>query len=353
MTGRRPRRKGRPDRTTVPDHGVLAESLVAEAETALARRQRVKAAALLHQAGDAFRRDDRPARAAQVLTRSLALTEPSDPQSDQRRATARVLLAGVLADAGQLDVGTDVARQVLAGPVPHNLSVLAHDVLASLLLGQARVDEARAVVAELAQLAPDLPVLPFRYAALARLDGDLNRADALLMDVLRTSPRTDAWRGPRAAAGMERAEIALLMGRLDDSIRGFAEAVDAWAAVGRRAGGFRAAAGQVRAALADGQTPLPSVLDGPVDYAAQRQMPTLEAEVRMARGSARQAAGLGGAREDLDRAVGLAEGAGAVFLEGRARCARRALGWGGDDLLRTRLCLASDRVWSQRVPADP
>lgn len=344
---RKPRRsrRDRSRRAPAPD----AEALLRDAEAALAAAGPAtdpeELAARCLAAGDALRREDRPVRAARMLQRAVDLS--TDPG---RRTSARLVLAGVLADAGELQASADVARQVLAQPASADAHILGQDILAGALLAQGRLAEARGVVAALAAAAPQLPVLPFRRAALARLDGQLDRADALLEGVLRDSPQTAAWRGPRAAAVMERAELALLRGDSAAAVDGFTAALGLWAEVGRRAGAFRAEAGRVRARVEAGDTVLKSILDNPLAYAAERRLPVLEAELLLAQGMALAATDRSLARRALDRAVELAAHTGALFLEGRCRLARVLHLGDTSDRARLVRCLAEDRVWSARIP---
>lgn len=345
----RPPRRSRRARSRRADPEVEAEAAVQAAEAALARAEpSADVDALAAQclaAGDALRRVDRPVRAARMLQRAVDLS--TDPG---RRTSARLVLAGVLADAGELRASADLARQVLAQPASADARILGHDILAGALLAQGQLADARAVVATLEALAPHLPVLPFRRAALARLDGQLDRAVALLEGVLRDAPATDAWRGPRAAAVMERAELALLQGDAPAAVTGFTAALDRWAEVGRRAGAFRAEAGRVRARVEAGDTVLSSILDNPVAYARDRQLPILEAELLLAQGQARAATDPRAARAALDPAVELAHHAGALFLEGRCRLARLLHLGHEPDRARLLRCLAEDRVWGARIP---
>lgn len=352
---RKPRRSRRDRSRRAPDPETVAESLLRAAEAALAgdpsAADPASLAAQCLAAGDALRRVDRPVRAARMLQRAVDLS--TDPG---RRTSARLVLAGVLADAGELRATADLARQVLAQPTSADAQLLGHDILAGALLAQGQLADARAVIATLEALAPQLPVLPFRQAALARLDGQLDRADALLERVLRESPKAPEWRGPRAAAVMERAELALLQGDTAAAVQGFSASLELWAAVGRRAGAFRAEAGRLRARVEAGDTVLPTVLDNPLAYASQRGLRILEAELLLAQGMALATTDRSAARRALDRATELAEHAGALFLEGRCRLAR-VLVLGdplppNDSADRARLarCLAEDRVWAARIP---
>ena len=131
-------------------------------------------------------------------------------------------------------------------------------------------------------------------------------------------------------------------------------AVAAWDTAGRRPGRFGAEGLAVRIALAEGAMVMPAVLDNPIDFAVDRSMVLLEAELRVARGRARAQLSQAGASEDFDTAVAHAETAEARFLEGRARLWRRAAGHClSDDLARTRLLLGPDCVYRRHPVLRP
>ena len=109
----------------------------------------------------------------------------------------------------------------------------------------------------------------------------------------------------------------------------------------------------MRGSQARGETPLGTGLNGAIEYARDRGMPLLEAELRLARGAARAHANVRGGEEDMDLAVGIAEKTEALVMEGRARVMRRKAGFLRNDLERTRLCLAGDRVWLAALDAAP
>ena len=331
-------------------HAEAAAAWTALAEGALAAGDRLQALSAHQLAGDALRRDDRPAAAARALHAALGLLN-GDPAERPRRDSLKVLLAATLGDAGQGTAGVVLLRELLASRPAAAARVLALDVLAGLLLGLGRVSEAWGVQAELDAEPGAAPAaaLPFREAALTRLAGDLDGAQARLRAALASAPAAAAWEGPRAAIREELAEIDLLRGRLDDAAAGFARAGDGWGRAGRRAGVFRAEAGRIKVELARGGLPLPSALHDAVDYADERGLPGLATELRMARGAARARAGLEGAAADLDRAVELAAAHELLLLEGRARMVRRGAGLGRGDEARMRVCLAEDRWWSRQI----
>ena len=326
------------------------------AKAASARRDRVGASTLWTLAGDALRRDDRPVRAALALRTGLDLLAARDPALASRRATLRAELAGVLVEAGEVEAAISLAREGLAAPIPPSTRTLLLDTLAGALLAGGRLEECAGIVVELEQVAPPAarPAIWFRRAALARLADQLDEADGLLSQVDAALARWPAAAAARAGARAERAEIALLRGDFDAAEAGFREAAEGFTQAGRRAGLFRAEGGLVRVAIGRSQLALGAALSGPIRYAEERGLTLLEAELRMSRGRARARACQSGAEEDLDRAVALAEGAGALLLEGRARAWRRASGFqrGAADLARTRLCLAPDRAWVQRYGGE-
>lgn len=302
-------------------------------------------------AADAYRRDDRPAAAARALRVALDLLDGRDAAARARRLVARVTLAGVLMDSGELTEGTATAREAAAGAPSPASRVLALDVLSGALMAQGRVADARGPIAEMAAIAPPgaRPAVAFRHAALCRLDGDLEGALAGLASVRGMAPDGVDWSGPVAVSHQESAEIYLLQDRFDDAAAGFSQAQDLWRTVRRRAGVFRCEAALARVAVARGLVSLTSGLDAPVRYAAERGMRVLEAELRLARGQASRAATGRDPHGDLDLAVGLAARIGALLLEGKARWARGGPGCAPAELARITRCFASDRVWLARV----
>lgn len=306
-------------------------------------------------AGDALRRDDRPARAARCLRAALDLSD----RGDAGRGVLRASLASVLIDAGEPIPAEILLREAMpeATDAPGRLILL--DLLLGALVVLGRVDEADGPLEELASVVAALPrdigplaaaTLDFRRAVQHRLRGEAAQAERRLGAALAAMEGQRATVGAAAAAASERAELALLAGNGAEAAARFDHAARLWTAAGRRAGLYRCEAGLVRAALADGQTPLASGLERPIQYSRERGLPLLEAELRIARGAARAAAHVRGAEEDMDHAVRLAERASALLLEGRARLYRRRCGFLRNDLERTRLCLAGDAVW--RAEAD-
>ena len=322
----------------------LAREAAAGGERALARDWWANA-------GDAFRRDDRPARAARALQATLDLSERGDP----RRGLAGAALAAVLIEAGEAVPAEIQVREALAEARDPGLRIVLLDLLLGALVMLGRAPEARGPFAELKGLVAALSpaggglgraALGFREASFARLSGDLDGAERALIEVERAmSARSETVGAPPPPAG-DMGEMPLAAGDGKPAHEHFERAGRAWTAAGRRAGLYRCEAGLIRSALARGETPLGRALEEPVRFAHERGMPLLEAELRLTRGLARAAAGVRGAEEDLDRAIGLAEKASAALLEGRARLLRRRAGFLRDDLARTRTLLQTDAIWS-------
>lgn len=331
-------------------------SFEALAREAAAGQERALARDWWAAAGDAFRRDDRPARAARALQATLDLSERADP----RRGLAGASLAAVLMEAGEAVPAEIQVREALAEAREPGLRIVLLDLLIGALVMLGRAPEGRGPLAELKGLVAALSpaggalgraALGFREASYARLSGDLAGAETLLAEVeqvMRARPETV---GAAAAAASDRGELALAAGDGEAAAEHFDRAGRAWTSAGRRAGLYRCEAGLIRAALARGETPLGRALEGPVRFAHERGMPLLEAELRLTRGLARAAAGVRGAEEDLDRAIGLAERGSAALLEGRARLLRRRAGFLRSDLERTRALLQTDAVWSAAAAA--
>lgn len=266
-------------------------------------------------------------------------------------ATASALLAGLLQDVGQLIPARTAADDAVRWARQPGPMALALDVSIGVRLLLGELDEARERVARLEVL--DLPganlAVSFRQARLDRLDGALARTSsclALLEERLATAgPRAAA---PRASAAQEQAEVALMQGKPAQAWQHLERACAAWDLAGRRPGRFGAEGLAVRIRLAEEGMVMPAVLDNPIEFADERSMVLLGAELRVARGRARSQLGLPGASSDFDAAVDAGQRAEARFLEGRARLWRRTAGHAlVADLARTRLLLGPDRVWSR------
>lgn len=334
-----------------------AEGFEALAREALEVRALADARERWTQAGDAYRRADRPAKAARALKAALDLSEGDDP----RRAHLTAALASVLIDAGEPVPAEILVREALASAQGLGPRLILLDLLLGSLVMLGRVDEAEGPLLELSTLVATLPAaarplaeatLDFRKAARHRLRGELRPAAALLSAVESRMALRKETTGAAAAAAAELGEIRLLQGDGDGARVALERAARAWTAAGRRAGLYRCEAALIRAALARGETPISRALDAPVAYAQERGMPLLEAELRLTRGAARARALLRGGEEDLDQAVALAARASAALLEGRARLIRRRCGFLRDDLSHTRECLKGDAIWS-KVAAAP
>lgn len=317
------------------------------AERARQRGDRSTAQQAWALAGDALRRDDRVAAGARALRRALDLLDRGDGAALERRGLAEVELASLLVQAGAIEAGATLCRERSAGPCSAGLRALALDGLCGARLLQGRLADALGAMAELEAVCPPSarPAVWFRRAAEARLGGDLACAQAHLDRVLAEAPAGADWAGPRAAAAEEQGELALLRGDLDRAASWLDDAARGWTAAGRRSALYRVEAASVRVQLTAGALPLAAVLDGPVEYAAERGLLLLEVELRRARGAARSRLGLDGA-SDLDLAVSLAEQSGAVLAEGYARFTRLRCLARGSEGPRLAQSLSSDRVLS-------
>jgi tetratricopeptide (TPR) repeat protein len=153
-------------------------------------------------AGEAFRRDDRPALADKALKTALLLTE------DAALATVvRVKRSGCLAAQGQLADARQVLMQAMLGPA-HAQTVVA-DGHVDLALATGDVAGA---LKWASRITGDDPLVAatraFRQAQCARLMGDMESAKALLDEAAAELP---GLAGQAAVAG-ERAELHELMG---------------------------------------------------------------------------------------------------------------------------------------------
>lgn len=276
---------------------------------------RVRDRRLVREAGqagaDALRRDDRPAAAAKLLR--AVLDAEGDP------LLTRVQLAATLLDTGAADVARDLVLEAVALPAAPEAHALALDTAVGTTLAAGDVDRARDLLDELDGTGLADVACGFRHAQLDRLDGALGRAEAgfrQVADVL--EPHTNA-AGPAAAAWSEIGELRLLRRALGDpdadAVAPFRRARDLWARAGRRAGLFRAEAWCLRA---EPQPTVPTPVLRAIDYAEQRGLVLLEADLRVA---------LAWLRQDPDEALrAVALTSTTPLARGRARVDAAALG---------------------------
>ncbi len=312
--------------------------------------QAVREAAAL--AADAWRRDDRPAAAAKMLllAREAGRDEPSDsPQ-----------LAAVLLDAGQVEAAADIAEAALLKATTPTRSApdgdpvattLALDTLVGLDLTRGRVDAARDHLDRLAAVALPGSELSrrFRSAQVDRLDGLVAAAESTWLALAAELEPHPQAAGPAGAAWSELGEIDLLRAAhfADDptphcerAIERFDRALAAWTRAGRRAGVFRAEAWTARAHALAGTMVVAPGLDRAIDYAIDRGMPLLEADLRACRAVVNHDPD--DLRHALDR---LAE---APLARGRVRVLTAELG-GVADLELALAELAPDGPWRARA----
>jgi hypothetical protein len=131
---------------------------------------------------------------------------------DEAGAVARIKLAGVLGEVGELRRAEVACGKVLEGTFPSVIRGLALDTLISVLQALGRKEEARAALAELSSMeGGQLPTAAaFRQGQLHRLDGRLTDAEvslARVFDALGDLP------GALAGLGAARGELGQLHGR--------------------------------------------------------------------------------------------------------------------------------------------
>lgn len=323
--------------------GRWAEAAALYEQMARETQHRGKQLQALIFAGDALRRDDRPARAARVLQNALPLAE-SGPMA----APVQVQLADILMHVGELEAAHDLAVQAMQSATSPGIEAVALDTLIGILATQGQFSECAVYLERLRAVAPPpaRSAVLFREATALRRAGDLDGAEARLDNLGRMLSRRQEAIGAAAAAATNIAEICLFRGDAVNARRAYDMAAKLWTTAGRRAGLYRCEAGMVRASLLDEETPLPSVLDTLVDFAVERQMVLLEAHLRIVRGAARARAGLRGGDQDLGIAVSIAARVGCRMLEGRARLARRRSGFLYNDEAHMHHCLRGDACWS-------
>jgi tetratricopeptide (TPR) repeat protein len=269
-------------------------------------------------AGEAWRRDDRPATAAEALDIAIRLTDVP-----QAAAVARIRLAGVLGEIGRSEAALracDEAAAVASGAV----RVLAHDTAIDASYALGRVDEVRR---RLAMIDPgNDPALKmallFREGQLLRVSGDLTDAAVAFAEVEDLASGRDEARPALAATEAEMGEVAALRGDLEDAIGLYDRAVVRFEESGRRSSAWRAAAGRMRATVDLGAEVLVHELDAGIAHARERGMPVLEIDLRIARGLASARTDASAAHADLDRAIELADGLSHRWRAGRARLER-------------------------------
>ncbi len=261
--------------------------------TERAAAEPVRARESARRAADAFRRDDRPAAAAKALGVALAGTTPAGADAAQ--------LAAVLLDAGQVEAAAGVAEQAVRG-LPHDAPTaeraIALDTRAGLRLVAGEVEAARDDLDALEALGVPGAAWShrFRAAQVARLDGALGAADAgwQALEAALGGDRRVA--GPAAACAQERGELEVLRAALrgvaqlpadedalDRARAAFGRAAEAWNAVGRRAGLFRAEAWRARVERLAGLDVAAPSIDRAIAWAEDRGMVLLLADLRACR----------------------------------------------------------------------
>lgn len=324
----------------------LAWAQMADRAIELARADVARAA--LHEAVEALRHDDRPGATLALLSKAIDLAEGRDA-----RAVLKLQLGAALLDAGFPELAEQETREALALAGVAALQQVVADSLAGVLLARGDIIGLRGVVAQLLAESSGITAVSarFREAQLHRLDGRLDRArDGFVAacEALADHPRAA---GARAAALSELAELELVRQQPDGALALYELAAGEWERAGRRAGLLGVLAGRAQAILESGATFLPGLLDEPIAYAEARELPALEARLRMARGLCRHAAGSEAADADLEAAILLADTARSPWLAGRIRYERHRCGLAAeaDELRRAVDQLTGNQPWYCRA----
>jgi tetratricopeptide (TPR) repeat protein len=293
----------------------------------------------------AYRRADRPAAALRCLVRLQEITPKDAPHA----ATAHIEQAAVFSDLGELGRAVEASLVAVEVAPSREVEALALDLQVGALLLGGNIEEAEKAVGHMRRVAsrsgPAAQVASqFRTGQILRLHGDLTGAARAFGKAQDAVPVIDETAGSHGEIELALAEMAFVQSDIDAADAHLAEADGAFQVAGHRQGLFRAEALRLDAALERGVPVVARSLDTAVDYARDRQLALLEAELRTTRAKTRAKGG-----PDYARAIELTEKAGAVLLEGRARLARRTWGEAYDDLERTRWCLESDRVLLSRL----
>ncbi len=268
-------------------------------------------------AGEAWRRDDDVEDAARALRMALGIPT----EEIEWAAMDRIRLAGVLGELGNPDAARQLCEDALAlVEGDSRVREMAMDSLVGVLLGYPDKEGARPLVEELAQTDGDSGLAGrFRQGQLARLDGDLGVAFDCYGEVIQAfGERPEAAAGI-AAARSEQAEIHVLQGNTAPAVEAFEAGMALHREAGRRALMYRSEAGRVRAMTEAGVAVLTDGLDAGVQFALERKMPLLEADLRIARGMAVAGADSARAILDFDEAIAIAERSQSALRAGRAR----------------------------------
>lgn len=268
------------------------------------------------QAGECWRRDDRPEAAVDALTRAFDLAE-----SAPHRVTAQVKMAGALGELGRFEEaerGCALAAGLVQGP----LRAVVLDTWCDHLLALGDLQKADGLVAELGAQPGALGAAgSFRRAQLHRLRGRLLDAELQLSEVqvrLAEEPRAVS---ARAAATAELGEIRLLQGRYTEATSLLEQAFSGQGEARRGAPLWRAEAARVRALVASGAQPLVGRLSEGLRYARERGLVVLEADILFARGVAGAKLHAAQASADLQAAANAADAFATPLRAGRSRLA--------------------------------
>jgi tetratricopeptide (TPR) repeat protein len=282
----------------------------------------------------AYRRADRPAAALRCLVRLQEVTPLDAPHA----STAAIERAGVVLDLGELGQAIELALHAVETAPSAEMEAVALDLQAGAMMLSGNLAEAEEAIRHMTGPLGSVAAR-FRTGQLLRLRGDLPGARKTLLAASEALPVVPETAGAHGQIELDLAELAFVQDDLEEAELRLEEASAAFQVARRRPGLFRTEALRLEVALQRGVSVVARSLDTAIAYARDRQLALLEAELLTTRGKARTKG-----QPDFDRAVELAEAAGAVLLEGRARYARRRWGQDPGDSERAKWCLESDRV---------
>lgn len=307
-------------------------------------------------AADAAYRGDRPLLAVRHLLRALELAPDQPFLGAMRRiqlASAFMELGDPESAAGFLDDAATDLEDRDAGELTRKLHVLLLDTRLGLMLMTGLSDRAAEVLEVLQEeiREGEEAVTWFRAGQIQRIRGHFPQAVESLSACVFRCRGDDRYDGPLGAALLEMAEVAILCGHQADAIGILNEAEQAWTRAGRRSGVFRVEAARMRALARSGACDmLPSGLTRAIEFAQEREMKVLEAELRLARGLCLLVKQPGGADEDLGTGLLLARHAAMPHLAGRFRLALHGRPGGRLNALeQARLELEENAPWSARA----
>ncbi|MFT7518196.1 MAG: tetratricopeptide (TPR) repeat protein [Kiritimatiellia bacterium] len=267
-------------------------------------------------AGECWSRADRPANAERSYRRAQHLTEIGG--SAYLLTTVR--LAGILAQLGEPEFAEEMLETLVADQPLCASSPQVLDTRIALLVSLGRKEAARVLFQVLQESAEPAAGLASRYrrAQLDMLDGRLGRASGTWKRMLGSLDRDATTRAGLGGVYSGLAEVSLLRGQERDAMDLFDKAAGCHRRAGRQSLAYGAVAGRVRAMVALGVQPLPTLLDGAIEFAKERRLRPLQIGLVTSAALAVREVNPGRADELLAGAIELAMNIGLPLGVGRA-----------------------------------